>query len=45
MNRNDLKKKYEIEKKCLGKGQYGKIYKAVDKDDPSIQIAIKVINK
>ena len=31
--------------KELGEGSFGKVFKAKNKQDPDIQVAIKVINK
>ena len=31
---HDLKKYYTIDRHVLGKGAFGKVYKAVDKEDP-----------
>ena len=45
MTVSDLKLRYDIDHKCLGTGAFGKVFKATDKTDPSISIAIKVINK
>ena len=44
-NLADLKETYDIDQKLLGSGSYGKVFKAADKKDASLQIAIKVINK
>ena len=44
-NLNDLKETYDIDQKVLGSGSYGKVFKAADKKDKTMQIAIKVINK
>lgn len=41
----DLKETYNIDQNVLGSGSYGKVFKASDKKDGSMQIAIKVINK
>lgn len=41
----DLKETYDIDQKVLGSGSYGKVFKAADKKDATMQIAIKVINK
>ena len=40
-----MKKKYKIDYKCLGSGSFGKVFAAVDQNDSSIKIAVKVINK
>ena len=46
MTSADMYRKYDIDTDhCLGSGTYGKVFKAVDKHDKSISIAIKVINK
>jgi calcium-dependent protein kinase len=42
---NDLKETYDIDQKVLGSGSYGKVFKACDKKDKSMVMAIKVINK
>ena len=41
----DLKETYDIDQNVLGSGSYGKVFRANDKKDKSMQIAIKVINK
>ena len=42
----DLKETYDIDQNnVLGSGYYGKVFKANDKKDKTLQIAIKVINK
>ena len=41
----ELKQLYNIDKKVLGSGSFGKVFKAENKADPSIQVAIKVIAK
>jgi calcium-dependent protein kinase len=40
-----LKQQYEINMKVLGSGSYGKVFLAENKQDRSIRIAIKVMNK
>lgn len=40
-----LKAQYDINMKVLGSGSYGKVFLAQNKEDPSIKIAIKVMNK
>lgn len=40
-----LKQVYDIEMKVLGAGAFGKIFFATNKDDSSIRVAIKVIDK
>ena len=40
-----LKAEYDIDKKLLGAGHFGKVYKGTNKADPSIAVAIKVIDK
>jgi calcium-dependent protein kinase len=42
---SDLKETYNIDQKVLGSGSYGKVFKACDKKDATLEIAIKVINK
>ena len=41
----DLKKQYNIELKPLGEGSFGKVFRACNKSDNSVLVAIKVINK
>jgi serine/threonine protein kinase len=41
----DLKKQYNIELKPLGEGSFGKVFKASNKSDSSMKVAVKVINK
>jgi calcium-dependent protein kinase len=41
----DLKKQYDIELKPLGEGSFGKVFKASNKSDPTVKVAVKVINK
>lgn len=41
----DLKKIYHIKEKPLGKGSFGKVYLAYDRQDTSFKVAIKVLNK
>ena len=41
----DLKKIYDIVPSVLGSGSFSKVFKATDKKDGSMEIAIKVINK
>jgi len=45
MNVTNLKERYDIDPKTLGSGSFGKVFKATDRNDKSINIAIKVINK
>ena len=44
-NLAQLKAQYDIETKVLGKGAFGKVYRAVDKKNPEFKVAIKVLNK
>ena len=44
-NLAQLKAQYEIETKVLGKGAFGKVYRATDKQNPEFKVAIKVLNK
>ena len=44
-NVHDLMHQYAIESKPLGKGAYGEVFKAIDRKDPSHQVAIKVLYK
>ena len=41
----DMQKLYNIDKKLLGEGSYGKVFKATNKKDATIAIAIKAIAK
>ena len=41
----DLKANYNIDQNVIGCGATGKVFKANNKKDKSIKIAIKVINK
>ena len=41
----DLKRTYNIDRKVLGQGQYGTVYKAVNKQNSNNEIAIKAIDK
>ena len=42
----EMKKLYDIDtKKLLGEGSYGRVFKAKNKSDSTIAIAIKAINK
>ena len=41
----DMNQQYDIDMKELGEGSFGKVFKAKNKQDPDIQVAIKVINK
>jgi serine/threonine protein kinase len=42
----DMQRLYDIDsKKLLGEGSYGKVFKATNKKDKSIEIAIKAIAK
>jgi len=40
-----LKAQYSIDKKLLGAGHFGKVFKGVNKADSSIGVAVKVIDK
>jgi calcium/calmodulin-dependent protein kinase I len=42
-----LKANYQIDKDTpiLGKGSFGKVFKTYNKKDPSIKVAIKVLDK
>lgn len=40
-----LKAEYEIDQNMLGSGHFGKVYKGTNKADPTITVAIKVIDK
>ena len=44
-NMKDLKMIYDIDTNLLGSGSFGKVFKATNKKDASIAIAIKVIAK
>ena len=44
-NVETLKNSYDINMKVLGAGSYGKVFLAVNKKDPTMKIAIKVIKK
>lgn len=44
-NVSSLNAQYNINKKCLGKGSFGKVFLATNKHDEEMQVAIKVINK
>ena len=41
----DMQKLYNIDKKLLGEGSFGKVFKATNKKDKTIAIAIKAIAK
>ena len=41
----DMQNLYNIDKKLLGEGSYGKVFKAFNKKDKTIEIAIKAIAK
>jgi len=41
----DMQKLYNIDKKLLGEGSYGKVFRATNKKDSTIAIAIKAIAK
>ena len=40
-----MKAQYDIETKVLGKGAFGKVYRATDKLNAEFKVAIKVLNK
>ena len=40
---HQLKLQYDIDRKLLGKGAYGKVYKGTDKLNPEFEVAIKVL--
>ena len=42
---HELKQQYNINKKVLGSGSFGKVFQAENKADNSHQVAIKVITK
>jgi len=42
---HELKQQYNINKKVLGSGSFGKVFQAENKADNSHQVAIKVIAK
>lgn len=44
-NLSQLKAQYNIEQKVLGKGAFGKVYRAEDRMNPEFKVAIKVLNK
>ena len=44
-NLAQLKAQYDIDTHVLGKGAFGKVYKAVDKMNSEFKVAIKVLNK
>jgi len=41
----ELKKQYDLEDEPLGNGSFGKVFRATNKSDPAIKIAVKIINK
>jgi serine/threonine protein kinase len=42
----DMRQLYDLdEKKPLGEGSFGKVYRARNKQDKSVEIAIKMISK
>jgi calcium-dependent protein kinase len=44
-NVSKLNQTYDIKKKCLGKGSFGKVFLATNKTDDQMKAAVKVINK
>ena len=42
---NDLRRQYNIDRRVLGKGSFGEVFKAVDKKNSEHKVAIKVIKK
>ena len=42
---HELKQLYNINKKVLGSGSFGKVFMAENKSDSTVQVAIKVIAK
>lgn len=44
-NLSQLKAQYNIEQKVLGKGAFGKVYRAEDRMNQEFKVAIKVLNK
>ena len=41
----ELRITYDIDESLLGSGSYGKVFKASDKKDKSMEVAIKTIDK
>lgn len=41
----ELRNVYKIDKKPLGQGAFGKVYRATNRNDSSVVVAIKVIDK
>ena len=41
----ELRAQYNINRNVLGAGAFGQVFKAVNKKDKSLDVAIKVINK
>ena len=44
-NVSSLNATYNINKKCLGRGSFGKVFLATNKNDEEMKVAVKVINK
>jgi serine/threonine protein kinase len=42
---HQLKNTYNIDRTVLGKGAFGKVFKAVDRQNPEFEVAVKVLNK
>ena len=41
----ELRAQYNINRNVLGSGSFGQVFKAVNKKDKTMEVAIKVINK